>query len=132
MTRLIIALIAAAVLLGCSDNGENTEAGQEAATQADAESSPVAEAAACHENLDVTDDGASLIIDTGTNPVPLSALDCVYEALEMPKSIIARIERTRALDGTQDGSWGALEASWTYHPDNGLNLIVEKVDESPS
>ena len=33
---------------------------------------------------------------------------------------------TRALDGRQQASWDGFEASWTYHPDNGLTLILRE------
>jgi hypothetical protein len=34
------------------------------------------------------------------------------------------MEKTRALDGRQTASWSFIEASWTYHPDNGLDVII--------
>jgi hypothetical protein len=36
---------------------------------------------------------------------------------------VARMLRTRALDGTQRSSDGKV--SWTYHPDNGFQLVAE-------
>ena len=40
------------------------------------------------------------------------------------------IESTRALDGTQEDSFGDYQARWTYHPDNGMNLTVWTGDSS--
>jgi hypothetical protein len=54
----------------------------------------------------------------------LSAVYCVLETLGAPDSVIPRIDRTRALDGTQDAEWDEFTASWTYHPDDGRNLII--------
>jgi hypothetical protein len=34
-----------------------------------------------------------------------------------------RMLTTRALDGTQMSTNGAV--TWTYHPDNGLNIIID-------
>jgi hypothetical protein len=36
----------------------------------------------------------------------------------------SKMDRTRALDGMQDASWDDLSASWTYHPDAGLDITV--------
>jgi hypothetical protein len=36
---------------------------------------------------------------------------------------VARMQRTRALDGTQRTSDGKV--SWTYHPDSGLVIIID-------
>ena len=33
----------------------------------------------------------------------------------------------RALDGRQTGTWDDFEASWGYHPDDGINLVIEEV-----
>ena len=27
--------------------------------------------------------------------------------------------------GRQTDSWESYEASWSYHPDNGLNIVIE-------
>jgi hypothetical protein len=49
---------------------------------------------------------------------------CVLDEIDAPKSVLARLGNTRALDGMRDARWGAYAASWTYHPDDGLNLII--------
>lgn len=36
---------------------------------------------------------------------------------------VARMLRTRALDGTQHTADGKV--SWTYHPDNGFQLVAD-------
>ena len=45
--------------------------------------------------------------------------------LEFSGSIMSRIGNTRALDGTQTAESEIASASWTYHPDDGLSLVVE-------
>jgi hypothetical protein len=35
------------------------------------------------------------------------------------------MEQTRALDGRQQDTWGGYTASWSYHPDSGMELIVQ-------
>jgi hypothetical protein len=34
------------------------------------------------------------------------------------------MDSTSALNGRQEDSWQEFTASWTYHPDNGIDLIV--------
>lgn len=79
-------------------------------------------------HANVMDDGASLDINSAGNDVSgVSGTDiaCVAQGLDMPQSVIARMNSTRALDGTQNAEWSGFTASWTYHPDSGLNIIIE-------
>lgn len=39
--------------------------------------------------------------------------------------VVARMEGTRALDGTQEAEGTHATVSWTYHPDNGLRMVFE-------
>jgi hypothetical protein len=34
------------------------------------------------------------------------------------------MQNTRALDGMQDASWDNYKATWSFHPDNGFDLII--------
>ncbi|MGV2384733.1 MAG UNVERIFIED_CONTAM: hypothetical protein LOD86_05625 [Thermobifida fusca] len=52
---------------------------------------------------------------------------CILDELEIPDAVVAHIEGTRALDGRQEATWNGFTASWTYHPDDGLNLILREV-----
>lgn len=56
---------------------------------------------------------------------------CVLTELGADSSTNSKISQTRALDGRQEDHWGVYSASWTYHPDDGLNLIVE-IDDPPA
>lgn len=49
---------------------------------------------------------------------------CVLKALNITDAALNEIETTRALDGRQEASWGKVDASWTYHPDNGLDITL--------
>jgi hypothetical protein len=78
----------------------------------------------------VRDDGDTLIINgagtddtTGVEP---DALKCLINELGAPTAVQEHMFDTRALDGRQQGSWDGFTASWSYHPDNGLDLIVRK------
>jgi len=50
---------------------------------------------------------------------------CVLDQLEVPDSVNTRIGSTRALDGRQTATWDDFDASWGYHPDSGLDIVVE-------
>ena len=78
---------------------------------------------------EVVDDGHTLVIDMrgdeyGTGSLSSSEVGCLLGALNTPASVTSRMEATRALDGMQDASWAGLTATWTYHPDDGLDIII--------
>ena len=51
-------------------------------------------------------------------------LRCILAKLGASDAVISRMSATRALDGMQDGQWEGIRASWTYHPDDGLNITL--------
>ena len=51
-------------------------------------------------------------------------LRCILTKLGASDAVISRMSATRALDGMQDGQWEGIRASWTYHPDDGLNITL--------
>ncbi|ALO65812.1 hypothetical protein AS189_04035 [Arthrobacter alpinus] len=78
--------------------------------------------------VEVMDNGKSLNLRTSgedSTGTDVASVVCVLNELEAPESIFTKLESTRALDGTQSTEWSGYAASWTYHPDNGLNIIVE-------
>ncbi|MHA6668216.1 hypothetical protein ACX3O0_05050 [Homoserinimonas sp. A447] len=54
---------------------------------------------------------------------------CVLDELDIPDSVLTRMSSTRALDGRQAGEWDEFSASWGYHPDNGLDVVIETVQK---
>lgn len=40
-------------------------------------------------------------------------------------AVMQRIGNTRALDGTLTADGDGVSATWTYHPDDGLSLVIE-------
>lgn len=80
----------------------------------------------------VMDGGNSVTLETAGNDTkgaPYSDVVCVLDALEMPESVKSRMASTRSLDGMQDATWSGYAASWNYHPDNGLNIVVESREQ---
>jgi hypothetical protein len=78
----------------------------------------------------VGDGGTSLTVESGGKSYGASMTDtyCVLHRLQAPDSMISRMGQTRALDGRQSATWKGYSASWGYHPDSGMNLVVESSD----
>lgn len=92
--------------------------------------------AACDVESDpwitVGDEGRSLSMQSEgaeSSGAAIEDLACVLIELETPDSVISRLDSTRALDGRQEAEWGDLTASWGYHPDNGLDIVIEAASD---
>ncbi|WP_199034358.1 hypothetical protein [Glycomyces salinus] len=76
----------------------------------------------------IGDDGDTLTIDRAWAEESPGATQqdvlCIFDELEVPDSVVSRIESTRALDGTQEAEFGDFSAFWTFHPDDGLNMTI--------
>jgi hypothetical protein len=76
----------------------------------------------------IGDEGASLDLDhqgaDESTGISLNALVCVLSELEAPDSVVAEMNQTRALDGRQSAKWDGIHASWGYHPDSGLDVVL--------
>lgn len=82
--------------------------------------------------ISVEDEGTSLIMTSRGDESPGASIfdiDCVLQALDVPSSVMNRFETTRALDGTQSGTWDEFEATWNYHPNSGSNITITLVDD---
>ncbi|WP_460391835.1 hypothetical protein [Actinophytocola sediminis] len=82
---------------------------------------------------DLGDGGTTLVLDMegeeyGSGTATFDDVTCVLVALDVPTSVTSRMNGTRALDGMQDAEWDGIEASWTYHPDAGLDVILTMTD----
>lgn len=81
--------------------------------------------------INVGDGGQSISMQTeGTESEGAAYVDvaCVLMELETTDSVISQIDSTRALDGRMTGDWGEFSASWGYHPDSGLDIVIEVVE----
>ena len=79
----------------------------------------------------VGDNGKSISMSSEGNEsagAEYADIYCVLGELEIPDSVDSRIGSTRALDGRQSADWKEFTASWGYHPDSGLNIVVEISD----
>ncbi|MEN3123230.1 hypothetical protein [Janibacter sp. LM] len=84
---------------------------------------------ACMVGHITQDEGTSITLDTkgsedGTGVISETVEDvgCVLGELEAPDYVTQHISTTRALDGQQTDEWDDIEARWTYHPDDGLQI----------
>lgn len=77
----------------------------------------------------IASDGSYLYVDT--NPFDEDdsmdyeaylAIVSINEALELPESVLNKMNQTRSMDGIQSYSTDDLEITWTYHPDKGLEV----------
>lgn len=57
-----------------------------------------------------------------------AALEGLLDDLGFSSAVMERMALTRALDGTQTAEGDHVNASWTYHPDDGLNVVFEVTD----
>lgn len=67
-------------------------------------------------------------IDDYTNTETFSALSLINDALGLPDSLYSKMLDTSALDGRVTDEYDGIKVSWKYHPDNGLEVVYEKVD----
>ena len=80
----------------------------------------------------LSNDGGSLSLDTNPNNIDdhveygaLLAIKLVNSALGLPDSLYDKMTTTRALDGRQSAKYGNVEVSWSYHPDQGMEIVYE-------
>jgi hypothetical protein len=91
-----------------------------------------AKSACAPGDLDVSlgDGGTSLVISrVAAEERPgasLAELACILDRVDIPDAVISQMDGTRALDGRQHASWDGFTASWTYHPDDGINVILQE------
>lgn len=79
------------------------------------------------------DNDRTLILDmegdeTLSGSMSYEEVTCVLEAVDTPDAVWDKMGRTTSLQGVQSDSWNGIEASWTYHPDQGLDVILELED----
>src|SRR5690625_485293 len=71
-------------------------------------------------------DGGSAVQMSTESFASTDDVRCVLTELEAPSATWVKIGNTRALDGRQEDDWPGFKASWTYHPDSGLNILIER------
>lgn len=139
--RFLALTFAALVLAGCGSDPEpaasasveaTSEAPERTAFEKVLEFCDVEEDALGDDGQTLTLDGAGdddrslrdgeFVYDEGK--LESSDLGCALGNIGTSDAVIARMEQTRAMDGMQEFSEDGFSYAWTYHPDNGLDIIV--------
>lgn len=75
--------------------------------------------------VSLADKGNTIIVNTGSSSGSIGGVECVRRKLGTPESIKAEVASTNALQGRKTGTADGLSYSWSYHPDNGLNMVIK-------
>lgn len=76
------------------------------------------------DTMSLADEGSTIVVNTMSEYGSTAGMECVLEALGTPESIRAQIGRTTAMMGVQDGENDGIEYSWSFHPDNGVDMVI--------
>jgi len=111
------------------DDRLSEEEAQQQIEEGVAQASLVAAVDTCEasESSWVTVDQGGLVVEGNgaeSPGVPVTTIVCILEELDIPESVLTRMSNTNSTMGVVEGSWGDYDATWTYHPDNGLFIHV--------
>lgn len=80
----------------------------------------------------VNDHGESMTIDTQGEEdyrgISTDELFCIVQALGAPRAVVSHMEQTTSMDGRQEESWDGVTMSFSYHPDRGMDAVLELDD----
>jgi hypothetical protein len=87
---------------------------------------------ACGQRGELSDGDRTLYLDMAgekadSGTLNASDLGCIFGQLNTPDYVIHEMGQTTALNGRQSDTWRDFSASWTYHPDNGLDVLFRQV-----
>lgn len=74
----------------------------------------------------VYDGGETAVVNTRSEYNDIDGVACLLYGIDTPRSIIARMDSTTSLQGQVQAKSDDYSYSWSYHPDNGLNLVIEE------
>ena len=124
------------ILAACGGAGSEISSDNSRGASASVPTNPLREAVSlCQPNpqeqsaINFGDQDKTLIMDgddAGVSGVGPTSMFCILGAVGLPDATRSQISNTRALDGMQSASWSGYEATWTYHPDNGLDLTLQR------
>jgi hypothetical protein len=83
----------------------------------------------CHSRdtgntVELGDGGETIVIDTRSEYGSTFGMECALASLETPQSIRAQMSSTTAMMGAQDAEHDGIQYSWSYHPRNGVNMVI--------
>lgn len=136
MKRTAVAILIVVALAGCGSSSqvESSPAATTSPTQSPTATVTILEMAAGRCGLSplhgatIGDAGRTLTIDglgeEDADGVDIDGIRCLLDVTEASDAVRSEIQQTRALDGRQQGTWGDIEASWAYHPDSGIEMVL--------
>lgn len=78
--------------------------------------------------LELLDDGEAMSINTRSidtgGDAGIDGLVCVFILLDVPERIVTQMDSTTAMMGVRTATDDSFTYEWTYHPDNGLNVLI--------
>ena len=119
------------VVTACGGDGDEDGSAGDADGGLTALEAAVADCDADTGAFSLGDEGTSLVMDGVDDTAiraqlkSLTAMACVLGSIDAPDTVIPLMTGTTALQGRQETTWDGYAASWTYHPDNGLDVIIE-------
>lgn len=83
------------------------------------------------DGTSLSSDGLSIRVDSSGDYDYTSLLDVytIVEKLRLPDSLIDAMLATNSLMGRQTETHGSFEISWSYHPNNGLDVIFRIIEK---
>ncbi len=121
-TTIVLPVVALLVIVGCGGASSSDSAAAEP-ERTRLETAFDGCSRAEKRTVEVADQGNTIIVDTGSSSDIFGAV-CIFSGLDTPSSIMSAVQNTNSLMGMQQADDGDLHYSWSYHPDNGLNLVV--------
>jgi hypothetical protein len=58
-----------------------------------------------------------------------ATLVCILNNLDAPTTLLERMLRTSAIMGSQEQTWSGISSRWSYHPENGLDVYLQIIEE---
>lgn len=125
MTLVVIGLTItlAVVLLGGEDEGQDN--GEKADKPSRLQTAvKTCDAVDDQNTLTLADDASSIIVDTVNEYGSPAGIGCVLEELGTSEALVAQMDATTAMMGSQSAEEDGLSYRWSYHPDNGVNMTI--------
>lgn len=77
--------------------------------------------------IELADGNHSIIINGVTGDDDnFTDIVCLVSTLNTPQYIVSEIDNTTAMMGRQHEEDGGLTYEWSYHPDNGLDMVIHE------
>jgi hypothetical protein len=128
----VIAAPAAAFFVGLAVGLAVNDSGGTGAADDDLFATVKEHCATGSSDVRIGDGGDTLSIDrAGAEEMPgatMTQFSCILAELDVPDAVVDRMNNTRALDGYQEAEFDGIAVSWTYHPDDGVNMTFTMAD----